>query len=72
MVRGATRIVNPRAGWVHSGRPNPDRFIKEQPKLMTAFMRATLKAIRFLRKDREATVNAVVKFTAMNDSRAVT
>ena len=39
---------------------------------MTAFMRATLKAIRFLRKDREATVNAVVKFTAMNDSRAAT
>ncbi|MBI1996881.1 MAG: ABC transporter substrate-binding protein, partial [Deltaproteobacteria bacterium] len=37
-----------------------DRFIKEHPKLMTAFMRATLKAVRFVRKDREATVSAVV------------
>ncbi len=47
-----------------------DRFIKEQPKLMTAFMRATLKAIRFLRKDREATVNALVKFTGMQRNLA--
>jgi ABC-type nitrate/sulfonate/bicarbonate transport system substrate-binding protein len=47
-----------------------DRFIKEQPKLMTAFMRATLKAIRFVRKDREATVNAVVKFTGMQRNLA--
>lgn len=47
-----------------------DRFIKEQPKLMTAFMRATLKAMRFARKDREATVNAVVKFTGMQRNLA--
>ena len=47
-----------------------DRFIKEQPKLMTAFMRATLKAIRFVRKDREATVTAVVKFTGMQRNLA--
>lgn len=47
-----------------------DRFIKEQPKLMTAFMRATLKAMRFARKDRDATVNAVVKFTGMQRNLA--
>lgn len=42
-----------------------DRFIKEQPKLIGSFMRATLKAMRFARKEREATINAVVKFTGM-------
>ncbi|MBI3064292.1 MAG: ABC transporter substrate-binding protein [Deltaproteobacteria bacterium] len=47
-----------------------DRFIKEHPKLMTAFMRATLKAVRFVRKDREATVSAVVKFTGMQRNLA--
>ncbi len=42
-----------------------DQFIKEQPKLMTRFMRATLKALRVVRQDRESTVNAVVKFSGL-------
>lgn len=42
-----------------------DRFIKEQPKLIGSFMRATLKALRFARRERDATINAVVKFTGM-------
>jgi ABC-type nitrate/sulfonate/bicarbonate transport system substrate-binding protein len=42
-----------------------DRFIKEQPKLMAGFMRAIIKAVRFMRKDREATVIAAAKFTGM-------
>jgi ABC-type nitrate/sulfonate/bicarbonate transport system substrate-binding protein len=47
-----------------------DRFIKEQPKLMAGFMRAVLKAVRFVRKDREATINAAVKFTGMQKAMA--
>jgi ABC-type nitrate/sulfonate/bicarbonate transport system substrate-binding protein len=42
-----------------------DRFIKEKPKLMAGFMRAMLKAVRFLRKDRETTINTAAKFTGM-------
>ncbi|HET8562375.1 MAG TPA: ABC transporter substrate-binding protein [Candidatus Binatia bacterium] len=40
-----------------------DRFIKEQPKLMAGFMRATLKALRFVKHNREAAVDAIVKFS---------
>ncbi len=47
-----------------------DRFIKEQPKLLTAFMKATLKALRFIRQDREATVAAIVKFSSVERSLA--
>jgi NitT/TauT family transport system substrate-binding protein len=47
-----------------------DRFIREQPKLLTSFMRATLKAMRFARREREATVDAVVKFTGMQRTLA--
>ena len=47
-----------------------DRFIKEQPKLMRGFMRAILKAVRFMRKDREATINAAAKFTGMQKAMA--
>lgn len=47
-----------------------DRFIKEQPKLMAGFMRAILKAVRFLRKDREATITTAAKFTGMQRALA--
>ena len=47
-----------------------DRFIKEQPKLMAGFMRAILKAVRFMRKDREATINTAAKFTGMQKAMA--
>ena len=40
-----------------------DRFIKEQPKLMLGFCRATIKALRYFRQDREGAISAVVKFT---------
>lgn len=40
-----------------------DRFIKEQPKLMAGFMRATLKALRLVKQNREAAVDAIVKFS---------
>jgi len=47
-----------------------DRFIKEQPKLMVGFMRAILKAVRFMRKDREAAINTAAKFTGMQKAMA--
>jgi len=47
-----------------------DRFIKEQPKLLTAFMKATLKALRLLRQDRETTIAAVVKFSSVERTLA--
>ncbi len=42
-----------------------DRFMKEQPKLATGFMRATLKALRLLRRDREGAVASFAKFTKL-------
>ncbi len=42
-----------------------DRFIKEQPKLMAGFMRATLKALRLVKQNREAAVDAIVKFSEL-------
>src|SRR3990167_3581017 len=42
-----------------------DRFIKEQPKLAAGFIKATLKALRFIRQDREGTIAAVTKFSGV-------
>ncbi len=42
-----------------------DRFIKEQPKLMAGFARASLKGLRLVRQDREATIAAATKFTEL-------
>jgi ABC-type nitrate/sulfonate/bicarbonate transport system substrate-binding protein len=47
-----------------------DRFIKEQPKLLTGFLKAALKALQFIRKDRQATVAAVVKFSGIEPNMA--
>jgi ABC-type nitrate/sulfonate/bicarbonate transport system substrate-binding protein len=47
-----------------------DRFIKEQPKLMTGFMKAIIKALRYIRKDREGTINTAAKFTGMQKAMA--
>lgn len=40
-----------------------DRFLKEQPKLAAGFMRATLKGLRVLRRDKEAALASFVRFT---------
>ena len=45
-----------------------DRFIKEQPKLMAGFMRATLKALRLIRQDREGAIAALDKFSGLQHS----
>ena len=47
-----------------------DRFIKDQPKQVTGFIRAALKALRFIRQDRDATITAYVKFSGVDRSRA--
>jgi ABC-type nitrate/sulfonate/bicarbonate transport system substrate-binding protein len=47
-----------------------DRFIREQPKQVAGFIRATLKALRFIRQDRAATITAYVKFSGMDRSLA--
>ena len=47
-----------------------DRLIKEQPKMVTAFVKAALKALRRLRQDREGTVAAMMKFSGVDRSQA--
>ncbi len=47
-----------------------DRLIKEQPKMVAAFIRATLKALRRLRQDREGTIAAMMKFSGVDRSQA--
>lgn len=47
-----------------------DRFIKEQPKLVAGFIKATLKALRLIRQDREGTIAAVTKFSAVDQKLA--
>jgi ABC-type nitrate/sulfonate/bicarbonate transport system substrate-binding protein len=42
-----------------------EQFIKEQPKLMAGFMRATLKALRLVRQNHEVAVDAIVKFSQL-------
>ncbi len=42
-----------------------DKFMKEQPKQMAGFMRATLKALRRIRRDRAGTIAAFSKFSGL-------
>src|SRR5215471_9652398 len=48
-----------------------DRFIKEQPKQAGAFIRATVKALRFIRHDRDGTIAANVKFCGIDRNLAM-
>jgi NitT/TauT family transport system substrate-binding protein len=47
-----------------------DRLIKEQPKMVSAFIKASLKALRRLRQDREGTIAAMMKFSGVDRSQA--
>ena len=40
-----------------------DRMIKEQPKLVAGFIKATLKSLRLIRQDRETTIAGIMKFS---------
>jgi len=42
-----------------------EKFMKEQPKVIAGFMRATLKALRLIKRDRDGTIAAFVKFSSL-------
>lgn len=47
-----------------------DKLIKENPKLVSAFVRATLKALRYIRHDKEGTTEALVRFSGVSRQQA--
>ncbi|MBF8253800.1 MAG: ABC transporter substrate-binding protein [Deltaproteobacteria bacterium] len=42
-----------------------DKLIKENPKLVSAYVRATIKALRYLRQDKEGAIAALIKFSGV-------
>jgi NitT/TauT family transport system substrate-binding protein len=48
-----------------------DRFIKEQPKVMAGFARAVVKALRYVRQNREGTIAAATRFTELDNALVV-
>jgi ABC-type nitrate/sulfonate/bicarbonate transport system substrate-binding protein len=47
-----------------------DKLIKENPKIVAGFVRATLKALRYMRQDKEGTVSALLKFSGVSRQQA--
>ena len=47
-----------------------DKLIKEQPKMVSAFVRATIKSLRYLRQDKEAAIAALIKFSGVTRQQA--
>jgi NitT/TauT family transport system substrate-binding protein len=47
-----------------------DKLIKENPKMVGGFIRATLKALRYMRQDKEGTVAALLKFSGVSRQQA--
>ena len=47
-----------------------DKLIKENPKMVGAFVRATIKALRYLRQDKEGTISAMLKFSGVSRQQA--
>jgi ABC-type nitrate/sulfonate/bicarbonate transport system substrate-binding protein len=47
-----------------------DKLIKENPKMVVGFVRATIKALRYLRQDKEGTISAMVKFSGVSRQQA--
>ncbi len=47
-----------------------DQFIKDKPKLMHGFMRATLKALRLVKQNREVAINTIMKFSELDQDLA--
>ncbi len=48
-----------------------DRLIKEKPKVVAGVIRASLKALRLIRQDREGTVAAMAKFSGIERPQAL-
>ena len=47
-----------------------DKLIKENPKMVGGFVRATIKALRYIRQDREGAISAMLKFSAVSRQQA--
>jgi ABC-type nitrate/sulfonate/bicarbonate transport system substrate-binding protein len=47
-----------------------EKLIKEQPKMVAGFVRATLKALRYIRQDKEGTISALLKFSGVSRQQA--
>jgi NitT/TauT family transport system substrate-binding protein len=47
-----------------------DKLIKENPKMVAGFVRATLKALRYVRQDKEGTISAMLKFSNVSRPQA--
>jgi ABC-type nitrate/sulfonate/bicarbonate transport system substrate-binding protein len=47
-----------------------DKLIKENPKMVTSVARATLKALHYIRQDKEGTVSALLKFSGVSRQQA--
>ena len=47
-----------------------DKLIRENPKMVGGFVRATLKALRYMRQDKEGTVEALLKFSGVSRQQA--
>jgi ABC-type nitrate/sulfonate/bicarbonate transport system substrate-binding protein len=47
-----------------------DKLIKENPKVVAGFVRATIKALRYLRHDKEGTISAMLKFSNVSRQQA--
>ncbi len=47
-----------------------DKVIKENPKMISSFVRAALKSLRYMRDDKEGTVAAMMKFAGVSQQQA--
>jgi ABC-type nitrate/sulfonate/bicarbonate transport system substrate-binding protein len=47
-----------------------DKLIKENPKMVGGFVRATIKALRYLRQDKEGTISTMQKFSGVSRQQA--
>jgi NitT/TauT family transport system substrate-binding protein len=47
-----------------------DRVIKEKPKMLAGFIKASLKALRWIRQDREGAIAAIVKFSGADRAQS--
>jgi ABC-type nitrate/sulfonate/bicarbonate transport system substrate-binding protein len=47
-----------------------DKLIKENPKMVSGFVRATVKALRYIRQDKEGTISAMLKFSGVSRQQA--
>ena len=48
-----------------------DKLIKENPKMVGGFVRATIKALRYIRQDKEGTIASMVKFSGVSRQQSI-